>query len=223
MLERVLEPEVMDSCDEAQDYDRMDHSQVNALFAADFLAAGFAGSDILDLGTGTAQIPVEICRLHSGCRILAADAAVNMLEIARYNLASAGMSERIQLAQADAKQLPWRDGMFDAVVSNSIVHHIPDPVPVISEAVRVTRAGGRLFFRDLLRPDSQSELDRLVGLYAGRESAHARKMFADSLHAALTLEEIQAIVAAAGFSPQSAARTSDRHWTWTALKSGAGE
>ena len=38
MLDRVLEPEVMDTEDEARDYDAMDHSQVNRVFVADFLA-----------------------------------------------------------------------------------------------------------------------------------------------------------------------------------------
>src|ERR1051325_11092068 len=64
-MQRVLEPEVMDSLDEAIDYDAMDHAEVNRLFVADFLqAAGrmAADAEILDLGTGTAQIPIEMCR-----------------------------------------------------------------------------------------------------------------------------------------------------------------
>ncbi len=36
MLERVLEPEAMDSPEEARDYDAMDHSAVNRVFVADF-------------------------------------------------------------------------------------------------------------------------------------------------------------------------------------------
>src|SRR4051794_3451060 len=69
-LTRVLEPEVMDSPDEARDYDAMDHSDVNRLFVGDFLTAAqrLLGqrserempAEILDLGTGTAQIPVEL-------------------------------------------------------------------------------------------------------------------------------------------------------------------
>jgi len=215
-LKRVLEPEVMDSADEAQDYNDMDHSAVNVLFADDFLASGFSGNDILDLGTGTALIPIEICRRNAGLRIMAADMAVSMLELARYNLERAGMTACIQLAHVDAKKLPYSARMFDAVISNSIVHHIPEPELMIREAIRVTKPGGALFFRDLLRPDSKQKLDGLVRLYAGDESAHARQMFADSLHAALSLQEIQAIVSEAGFVPETVLPTSDRHWTWSA-------
>ncbi len=43
-------------------------------------------------------------------------------------------------------------------------------------------------------------------------------MFDDSLRAALTLDEIRALVESLGFDPASVQATSDRHWTWTALK-----
>jgi hypothetical protein len=39
MLPRVLEPEVMDSAEEAKDYDSMDHAQVNRAFVADLLCS----------------------------------------------------------------------------------------------------------------------------------------------------------------------------------------
>ena len=61
-LKRILEPEVMDTPEEARDYNGMDHSEVNRIFVDDLLATGFTGVDILDLGTGTAQIPVELCQ-----------------------------------------------------------------------------------------------------------------------------------------------------------------
>ena len=62
MLPRVLEPEVMDSAEEASDYDAMDHSHVNRLFVTDFLTIWKGANPILDVGTGTAQIPIELCR-----------------------------------------------------------------------------------------------------------------------------------------------------------------
>ena len=56
MLPRVLEPEVMDSAEEAHDYDAMDHGTVNRLFVEDFLAGWDGSNPILDVGTGTAQL-----------------------------------------------------------------------------------------------------------------------------------------------------------------------
>lgn len=215
-IPRVLEPEIMDSWDEAREYDAMDHSEVNRRFVQDLLAAGPCTGDILDLGTGTALIPIELCRHAHDCRVMAADAAVSMLDLARYNVEVSGMQRRVQLAQLDAKRLPQPDGTFDLVMSNSIIHHLPEPQVCLAEAVRVTRPTGRLFFRDLMRPDSLETLEQLVETYAGSATPRQRTLFTESLHAALTLEEIRDLVAALGFPRESVQATSDRHWTWAA-------
>jgi ubiquinone/menaquinone biosynthesis C-methylase UbiE len=220
MIDRILEPEVMDSADEARDYDAMDHSHVNRVFVADFLQslAGMplGSGEILDVGAGTAQIPIELCRQHPGIRVLAIDLAEHMLAVGRGNVQRAGLAERVRLEKVDAKNIPYPAGRFEAVISNSIVHHIPQPGLALAEMVRVLAPGGAIFVRDLLRPNSEETLREQVQLYAGDANAHQQKMFAESLHAALTLEEIRALVAGLGFPAAGVAQTSDRHWTWSA-------
>lgn len=217
-IPRILEPEAMDTPDEAREYDAMDHSHVNRVFVDDLLAAGFAAGDLLDLGTGTALIPIELCRRDSECRVMATDLAGHMLDLASFNLELRGYATRVQLQQADAKRLPFASDMFDAVVSNSIVHHVPEPRAVFGEALRVTKPGGLLFFRDLFRPYSLEELRRIVEAYAGQESERARQLFGDSLHAALTVDEVRQLVGEFGFAADTVQATSDRHWTWIAHK-----
>src|SRR3954447_22645504 len=89
MIPRVLEPEAMDSPEEVRQYDAMDHSEVNDRFVADFLAAHGAcrGGEILDVGTGTARIPIALARADAKARILALDLAENMLARAAENVA----------------------------------------------------------------------------------------------------------------------------------------
>lgn len=214
MLPRVLEPEVMDSAEEARDYDAMDHSTVNRVFVADFLAAWDGNNPILDVGAGTAQIPMELCRQSATAVVTAVDLAEHMLAVGRENVNRAGLHDRIRLERCDAKRLPHTTGAFGAAISNSIVHHIPEPAAVLVEMVRVTAPGGVLFVRDLLRPDDEATLRRQVELHAGEANAHQQKMFADSLHAALALSEIRDLVAALGFDPSEVRQTTDRHWTW---------
>jgi hypothetical protein len=84
--------------------------------------------------------------------------------------------------------------------------------------VRVVAPGGTLFVRDLLRPADEAELQRLVGLYAAGANEHQRQMFADSLHAALRLDEVRALVAGLGSDPAGVRQTTDRHWTWAAVR-----
>lgn len=214
-LRRVLEPEAMDTAAEARDYDAMDHAEVNARFVADFLAVHgpCRGGAILDLGTGPARIPIALCRLDPSARVLGLDLSQPMLTLAARNVAEAGLSDRIRLARGDAKELPWPAGAFEAVVSNSIVHHIPEPAGALAAMALRVAPGGTLFVRDLARPASRHALERLVETYAGREAPAAQALFAASLHAALTLEELRRLAADLGLPPACVAPTSDRHWT----------
>ncbi len=219
MLERVLEPEVMDSPDEATDYDSMDHSAVNRRFAADFLALAPADTGLtLDVGTGTAQIPVELCRQSPVIRIVAVDLAEEMLKLARANVERADFADRIRIENANGRRMVYPDAHFSAVVSNSIIHHIPEPGECFAEMIRVCSPGGQLFVRDLHRPETEPELDHLVRTYAGDANPHQRRLFAASLRAALTLDEVRALVGDRGFAPDSVSLTSDRHWTFSAVK-----
>jgi ubiquinone/menaquinone biosynthesis C-methylase UbiE len=217
-LMRVLEPEYMDTTEEATEYDTMDHSAVNRQFVEDLVAQGELGRDILDLGTGTARIPIELCRANPHVRVMASDAAVSMLDLARYNIEVESLIGRIHLHHGDSKKLVFEDEYFDTVMSNSLVHHIPDPSCVLSEAVRVLRPGGLIFVRDLCRPQSDAQVEQFVKLYCGVETDTAQQLFRQSLHAALTLEEIRRMVEDLGFRAEGVQMSSDRHWTWADRK-----
>ncbi|MFP6675722.1 MAG: class I SAM-dependent methyltransferase [Pirellulaceae bacterium] len=219
MLERVLEPEAMTGSS-AQQYDEMDHSQANQSFVDDLVTAVNAIDGVwLDLGTGTAQIPILLCQTIEEVRVLASDLSQDMLELARYRIEVDGLITRIQLSNDDAKQLEFEDGGFSGVMSNSIVHHVADPKAVISEAVRVVAAGGALFFRDLVRPKDESEVQELVQRYAGHENDEQQRLFAESFRAALTCEEMQDLIGELGFARETVRMTSDRHWTWSTVAS----
>jgi ubiquinone/menaquinone biosynthesis C-methylase UbiE len=220
MIPRVLEPEAMDTPEEVLQYDLMDHSEVNARFVADFLAVHgpSRGGEFLDVGTGTARIPIALAQLDPHARILALDLAPNMLERAAVNIAGVGLTDRIRCMCGDVKSLEdlLANAVFEGVISNTIIHHIPDPVPALGAMKARVAPGGTLMVRDLARPDSRDEVARLVALYAGTETPAARGLFEASLNAALTLQEIQELARdAVGIPPESARMTSDRHWTIT--------
>ncbi len=216
MIPRTLEPEAMDTVQEALEYDLMDHTEVNSRFARDFLDhhGRCRGGRILDVGTGTARIPIEVARLDPLAVLVAADLSETMLEIAERNVLAAGLNGRVIPIRVDAKGFADPDGFYEAVISNSIVHHIPHPRIALAEMARLVEPGGTLFCRDLTRPDSEMELDRLVERYAGGETGSGRALLAASLNAALTLREIQEIVGSLGLPPEGVTMTSDRHWTW---------
>ena len=221
MLNRVLEPEVMDTAEEAADYNAMDHSEVNRRFVDDLLA--MLPSDwlnrprrLLDVGTGTAQIPIELAGRHKNVSILGIDLAEEMLRLGRTNVATAGLDRQIELALVDAKQTDLGDAAFDGVISNSIIHHIPEPGAAFAEMLRVLRPGGFVFVRDLLRPDSEAEVEHLVTTYAADESPRQQQLFRQSLQAALTVDEVADLIEPFGVSRTAVKQISDRHWTLAA-------
>jgi len=225
MLKRVLEEEVMDSPGEALEYDAMDHAEVNRRFVDDLLAAcpealssEPAELDVLDVGAGTALIPIELCRRAAGPRVTAIDMAASMLDLGRGNIEVANLRDRIRLDLVDAKQLPFEDGQFAVVLSNSIVHHIPQPLAVLQDSLRVLADGGLFFFRDLMRPADDATVNHLVATYAAGATERQRQLFDDSLRAALSLEEIQDLARQMDLPSDCVKATSDRHWTMVARK-----
>lgn len=230
MIPRTLEPEVMDSAEEAVDYDTMDHSSVNRIFVDDLLqaadAAGFSERlvsssnrlRILDVGTGTAQIPIEFCQRPVSVDLVAIDLAAEMLRLAERNIREAGLPDCIQLKLVDAKELPFDDAEFDWVITNSIIHHIPEPQDSLREMVRVLKSGGILFVRDLMRPTSSESVEKIVSMYTGDENSDQQQLFRQSLHAALTRSEIAELVNAHSWTTSIVEATSDRHWTVTATR-----
>lgn len=214
MLKRTLEPEFNDDDVETQLYDAMDHAAINRQFVDDLLAGGAVGPDMMDLGTGTGLVVIELCRRADGIRVMAVDASISMLEQAKINIDVAALRDRIQLEHDDAKRLEaFEDGMFDLVMSNSLLHHLPQPRLALEQAIRLTKAGGRIFHRDLLRPESEAAVEALVAQHAATEPAASQQLLRQSLHAALSLEEIRELAVAIGLPAASVQVTSDRHWT----------
>jgi SAM-dependent methyltransferase len=221
-IERILEPEVMDTEADALDYDQMDFSAVNAAFAQQAIALSqttydntksFKRGTILDIGTGTARIPILMAKQCPDWHIVGIDLASTMLAIARQNVTQAGLNDRITLAQVDGKQLPYADQSFDGVVSNSLVHHLPNPLPFFQELQRIVKPEGFILIRDLQRPLSLVQLNTMVDAVGEDYNPHQKQLFWDSLHAALTLEEVQQLIDTAGLTGVRLYPSSDRHWT----------
>jgi ubiquinone/menaquinone biosynthesis C-methylase UbiE len=149
------------------------------------------------------------------------DLSPNMLKVGAENVSEAGFRSQIKLELIDAKAMPYPDSYFDMVISNSIIHHLPDPLPFLQEVKRVLKPQGAIFLRDLLRPEKAEIRDNLVNLYAGDCNAHQKQLFSDSLQAAFTLDEVEEMIQNAGLDGLRIYESSDRHWTaeraWTGL------
>jgi ubiquinone/menaquinone biosynthesis C-methylase UbiE len=214
-MRRTLEPEVMDTTEDAEEYDAMDFTASDTQFAeaAAALLGEAPGGRALDIGTGTAKIPVLLLARRPDLQVLAVDMADQMLRVAARNLAAAGLDKACSLARMDAKALDVPPASFDLVMSNSLAHHVPEPLEFFREIARVARPEGAILVRDLIRPESEEEAWAIVNRVAPDDSARQKQLFFDSLCAALTLDEVSAMVAEAGIEGARVAQSSDRHWS----------
>ncbi len=219
-MDRILEPEVMDTWLEATAYDAMDFTGVNAAFAADAIEIDPDAVKILDVGTGTARIPILMCQQRPQYLITGVDLAQSMLIIGQRNVEEAQLTQRIRLERVDSKRMPYPDLEFDTIISNSLVHHLPDPLVFFQEVSRLIRPGGALLIRDLIRPESERLVNDLVDRLGSDYDPRQQQLFRDSLKAALTIVEVQTLIDRVGLPLVRLTQTSELHWTLSRQKIG---
>jgi ubiquinone/menaquinone biosynthesis C-methylase UbiE len=212
---RIVEPEVMDTEDEALEYHAMDFAEADGRFAADAIAllGDRRTPELIDFGTGTAKIPVLIVKARPDARVLALDPAAAMLEVAKQHVSEAKLTRSITLARLDGRTTKLEAARFDAVLSNSTVHHLHQPLALFREMNRVLAPGGAILVRDLCRPRSMDEAWATVKRVAAGDSLRQQQLFFDSLCAALTMDEARKLAADAGWSDVRIRMSSDRHWS----------
>jgi ubiquinone/menaquinone biosynthesis C-methylase UbiE len=165
---------------------------------------------LLDLGCGAADITLRFARRFPQTAIVGLDAGSNMLARARLEVAAAGLENQISLLQAylpDHGLLPKR---FDAIVCNSLLHHLSDPGALWASIKTSGRPGAAVAVMDLLRPETETRLAELVEMYAGLAPPLLKQDFAHSLAAAYEINEIEAQLDTAGLN-LSVDAISDRH------------
>lgn len=108
------------------------------LLGPDVSPAEFAGTTAADIGSGTGRIVNML--LNAGVRHVTAVEPSDAFLVLERNVAEAG--DRVRLVRAPGDQLP--PGNYDFVVSFGVLHHIPEPDPVVARAFETLRPGGRI-------------------------------------------------------------------------------
>jgi len=110
------------------------------------VAGAYCDLKVLDLCCGQGNVSEAL--LSRGCRVVGVDFSPAMLAFARKRARNATFIE------TDAQDLPFDDAVFDIVVSNLGVCHIPDQPRALAEARRVLRCGGRFAMTVWCGPES---------------------------------------------------------------------
>ncbi|MDQ1112471.1 demethylmenaquinone methyltransferase/2-methoxy-6-polyprenyl-1,4-benzoquinol methylase [Microbacterium testaceum] len=109
------------------------------------------GERILDLAAGTGTSSMAF--VPSGAHVVAADFSRGMIEEGRRRH---GNVPNLEFVQADATDLPFADGEFDAVTMSFGLRNVIDPRRALRELRRVTRPGGRIVVCEFSHPPSRA-------------------------------------------------------------------
>lgn len=214
-MDRQPEPELMDESEQARAYAEADFEAPNSAFLALFEQhfPAFSGQGyILDIGCGPGDIALRFARRYPDAVVHGVDGAEAMLELARLAAGrETGLQGHVEFFQATlpAPRLP--QSQYDAVISNSLLHHLHEPLGLWDCIRERARPGAPILVMDLFRPNTAEEARALVHEYAANEPQVLRKDFFNSLLAAFEPEEIRRQLREAGLDSLAVETCSDRH------------
>ena len=164
-----------------------------------------AGGRLLDAGAGTGSIALEALTSDPGLDITASDFTVAMMQVGSGRKGG----RRIRWCAADALDLPFADGCFNAVTSGYLIRNVANPHRAFTEQYRVLKPGGRVVCLDtspppggLLKPFILFFLNTVIPLLgqliSGNRSAYT--YLPQSTEKFMLPGELAAVLTRAGFT-----------------------
>jgi trans-aconitate methyltransferase len=197
VMQRTAEPELMNDLAQVDAYSRADFSSSNARFVAQTVAL-FPGlpaqGAVLDIGCGPGDITLRLARALPGCVLRGTDGAENMIARARCALlVEPDLKPRVHFAVARLPEAQSARAAYDLIVSNSVLHHLTDPLDLWRAIRAHGRPGTAVHVVDLRRPSSRVEARELVSRYTTpADSPLLREDYFNSLLAAYETAEVAA-------------------------------
>jgi SAM-dependent methyltransferase len=99
------------------------------------------GTYVLDVGCGVGATPCFLAK-SVGCRVMGVDISPRMIERSQERAIREKVTGLVTFKVADAQELPFADGTFDAVITESVTAFPDDKQKAVNEYARVTRPGG---------------------------------------------------------------------------------
>ncbi len=212
LLHRILEPELMEDPKQVQAYAQADFSEPNERFMQNLrtlIGKEDLISHALDLGCGPGDISCRFAMGYPSAHVDALDGSAVMLDYAESTTPN-DLKVRVRFIHGKLPTVSLPRSRYDLIISNSLLHHLPEPQALWQFLKRYAANGARVAIMDLFRPQSVRQAKDIVEMYAASEPEILQRDFYHSLLAALTLEEIEKQLHEAGLN-FDVARISDRH------------
>lgn len=213
IMKRIPEPDLMDDREQAEAYASTDFSEPHNAFIIYFkkLFPDFNEGEVLDLGCGTADVTIRFAHAFPNTRLTGIDGAQAMLDLGRKAINAKGLSGRITLHKRLIPDKELFSMKFDAVISNSLLHHLNDPSALWDTITQCIKRGKPVFIMDLFRPDSAEIARKLVDIHADGATEILKKDFYNSLLSAYNIKDIHQQLKKSNLQSLNVDTMSDRH------------
>lgn len=215
-MKRIPEAELMNDQAQVQAYAMADFAEPHQAFIGHLLhrqprVAQLSEGWALDLGCGPADISRRFALACPALQVDAVDAAGQMIVMAEYLNRQHGLQDRIHLHTCAIDEMTSRQGGYQVIFSNSLLHHLHNPMDLWDAVKRLGTTETSVFIMDLIRPNHPDEAHRLVENYAHDEPQILRDDFFHSLCAAYRIDEIRQQLMQAKLNTLQIQSVSDRH------------
>ena len=205
----------MNEPEQARAYAEADFEQPHAMFIGLFretFGTVPAAARVLDLGCGPGDITFRFARAWPQCHVHGVDGSDAMLLLAEKALGGEpSLQGRVHFLKGMLPELELPCPQYDIIISNSLLHHLPDPAVLWQTVKAFAAPDAMIFIMDLKRPASIAEAARLRDTYAHGEPEVLQCDFYNSLLAAFDVGEIQAQLNDEGLADLNIRIVSDRH------------
>jgi len=138
------------------------HMQGEYRRLAERVVSLFDGGRIVEIGPGPAYVSIEIAKRLPDVEIVGLEISDTMIEIAKGNAETHGLSDKITLRKGDASNMPFEDSAFDFAVTSGSLHHWKKPNQVFSEIYRILRPGSVALISDLRKDAPEEKVDEFA-------------------------------------------------------------
>jgi ubiquinone/menaquinone biosynthesis C-methylase UbiE len=137
---------------------------------ASYIAKKMEKGTILDLGSGTGYLSIEIARRAPGLKVYGIDLGRQMVKIARRHAKGV---DNARFVFGNAAELPFKDNSIDLIVSTGASHHWKAPSMIFDECYRVLKTGREAWIYDgcpevFKTPDDRRKMIKRYGFLVGR-------------------------------------------------------
>lgn len=187
-LPRVPEPALIEDHNEIDSWAEINRNFIHTAFVEWFKFRKDKSGIIVNLGCGTANLEVALLDQMHDLKFLSVDGSKGMIESAKQTIKNNGIEDNVTLKHCMIEDVGYIDEC-KTVISHGVLHHFTDPYKFWNAAKIIPKSEGKIMVMDLIRPDTQDELNEIVSSW-GQNNDEYIDSLRRSLHAAFTEEEV---------------------------------